>query len=244
MAKSKVPVPGTKKSGNSSLVGTSSPAELAVFLESARKLDPRSGGRLIFALDATMSRQPAWDRAMQHQAAMFDAVARIGTLAVQLVYFRGFGECRASRWVLDGGSLGALMTGIECRGGMTQIAKVLSHGIKENARAKVAALVFIGDAVEEDVDRLCHLAGELAVSGTRIFLFQDGHDSVAEKAFREMARLSRGAWFRLGDSSAGDLAELLSVIAVYASGGRDALVQDKSRASRLLLEQMNRRGGS
>src|SRR5690554_1404849 len=84
-------------------------------------------GRLLFALDATMSRQPTWDLACQLQAEMFEAVADSGGLNVQLIYFRGFGECRASKWVADPRALANLMTGIECRGGHTQISKVFSH---------------------------------------------------------------------------------------------------------------------
>src|SRR3990172_2271526 len=58
-------------------------------------------GRLIFAIDATASRQPTWDRAVQVQSEMFTATAALGGLDVQLVYFRGFGKCRASPWIAD-----------------------------------------------------------------------------------------------------------------------------------------------
>ena len=58
-----------------------------------------------------MSRQPTWDLACSLQAAMFDAAARTGGLEVQLVYYRGHGEARASRWVADAAALKRLMTG-------------------------------------------------------------------------------------------------------------------------------------
>jgi hypothetical protein len=120
------------------------------------------GGRLILALDATMSRQPTWDLACRLQGEMFDAVGQVGGkgggLSVQLVYFRGFGECRASRFVRDTGALKDLMTRIDCRGGHTQIGKVLSHALKETGRQKVNALVYIGDAMEEKVDELAQKA--------------------------------------------------------------------------------------
>ena len=103
----------------------SNAAEVASFIKAAKTLNPEGSGRLIFALDATMSRQPTWDRACEIQASMFDAVAKIGTLAVQLVYFRGFGECRASSWVLNALALRDLMVNITCAGGKTQIRKVL-----------------------------------------------------------------------------------------------------------------------
>src|SRR5690606_28787980 len=127
-------------------------------------------------------------------------------------------------------------------GGRTQIAKVLRHAIQETSRQRVSALVFIGDAMEEDVDRLCHLAGELGLKGVRAFVFQEGHDPTAERAFREIARLTRGAWFRLGADSSRELAELLKAVAVYATGGHKALVDHGGRSSQLLLEQIGKDG--
>ena len=106
------------------------------------RVDP-ARGRLIFAIDATQSRQPTWDMAAQLQAEMFNAVAAIGGggLNVQLVYFRGFGECVASKWVSDAKSLAGSMTGITCRAGRTQIHKVLNHVRKEHAKQPINAVV-------------------------------------------------------------------------------------------------------
>jgi len=239
-AKSPAVKPGdlTAPKQGGAVAGKSSAAELAAFIRSARNLDPQSAGRLIFSLDATMSRQPTWDRACQIQASMFDAVGKVGGLSVQLVYFRGFGECRASKWVMDSTALRNLMTGIDCRGGQTQIGKALKHVIREAGKNRVAAMVFIGDAMEEEIDHLCHLAGELGMKGTRLFLFQEGHDGLAEQAFRQMAKLSNGVYFRLGPNSAKDLAELLGAIAVYASGGFKALEQHSGAGGAKLLKQL------
>lgn len=207
------------------------------FVRQARALAQarrEGGGRLILALDATMSRQPTWDLACEIQAEMFDAVGRTNRLDVQLVYYRGFGECAASRFVSDTGALKRLMTKIDCRGGRTQIGKVLSHALKENARGKVNALVFIGDAMEENVDELASRAGELGLKGVPVFLFQEGRDPAATTAFQEIARLSRGAWFRFDRGSADTLARLLGSVAVYAAGGVPAL-EARGRAEDLLM---------
>lgn len=177
---------------------------------------------------------------MEIQAAMFDAVGRAGGLSVQLVYFRGLDECRASKWVVNSAALRDLMVNITCRGGYTQIEKVLRHVNRETAKARVAAVVFIGDAIEEGVDRLCNLAGELGLKGVRCFFFQEGAEVDAERAFREMARLTNGAWFHLGPDSARQLAQLLGAIALYAQGGLPALSDSRHRGARLLLEQLKR----
>jgi len=141
----------------------SSSREIASFLKAAGLATQAQSGRLIFALDATMSRQPTWDSAVTIQASMFDAVGKTGGLSVQLIFFRGIDECRASKWVINAAALRDLMLGIQCRSGQTQIAKILDHACRETAKAKVSALVFIGDALEEDIQLLCHKAGELGL---------------------------------------------------------------------------------
>ncbi len=234
--------PATRR-GEQRPAEVSSSAEIDAFLRQARTLAaPGEGrGRLIFALDATMSRQPAWDTACRLQAEMFEEAGKVGGLAIQLVYYRGFGECRASRWVSDAGALRDLMTGIEVRGGHTQIGKVLSHARREARTNKVAAMVFVGDAIEEPVDALAQKAGELGLLGLRMFVFQEGRDPGVEAAFREMARLTGGAYARFDTNSASQLAQLLRAAAVYAAGGMRALEKRGGAPDRLLLAQM--RGG-
>lgn len=180
-------------------------------------------GRLLFAMDATASREPTWDRACQIQGEMFDATAALGGLEVQLIYYRGFGECRASRWVRDSRSLVRAMTAVHCLGGHTQIRKVLRHALDETQSRRVHALVFVGDSMEEDVDELCAIAGELGLRGVPAFMFHEGPDPAAALAFRQIARLTNGAYLRFDASSARQLKELLGAVAVYAAGGRKAL---------------------
>jgi hypothetical protein len=215
-------------------------ADVAAFLAEARALPQRTGGRgrLIFALDATMSRQPTWDLACQLQAAMFEAAAKAGGLEVQLVYFRGHGEARASGFVSDAAALTRLMTGIACHGGLTQIGRVLEHAVRAAAKAPVAALVYVGDAMEENVDRLCQTAGELGLRNTRAFMFHEGGDPAAAQAFREIARLTGGAYLPFNARSAAELRALLAAVGAYAAGGRPALEASGTRSARRLLADL------
>jgi hypothetical protein len=220
-------------------------AEIDAFLSRVDALGPTAvagkRGRLIFALDATMSRQPTWDTACRLQADMFREAAAIGGLDIQLVYYRGLAECRASPWVAEPTRLGALMSRIDCRGGHTQIGKVLAHARHENDKAKVGTLVFVGDAMEETLDDLCAGAGELGLRNIPAFMFQEGYDPVCEQAFREIARLTRGAYCRFTPGAAHELAELLRAAAAYAAGGMKALADLKERNSTgavRLLEQL------
>jgi hypothetical protein len=223
----------------------SSQPEIAEFIERVRSLGPAEAsngrGRLIFALDATMSRQPTWDSACALQADMFREAASAGGLDIQLVYFRGLGECRTSGWVAGAEKLAALMLRIDCRGGHTQIGKVLRHARKEYAKQPVQAMVFVGDAMEEKIDDLCQAAGELGLLGVPTFMFQEGNDPVAENAYREIARLSRGAYCRFDTGAAHQLGELLRAVAAYAAGGIKALADLSARRSdgaRQLLAQL------
>jgi hypothetical protein len=207
---------------------TQSPsAEVDAFLRDLQRapaVRPGGGrGRLIFALDATASRQPSWDRACRIQGEMFEATAALGGLDVKLVYYRGFGECKASRWMANAADLHRAMRAVSCIGGETQIERVLAHAIAENQKQRVGALVLVGDAMEEKVDRLCQLAGELGLKGVPIFLFHEGGDPVAAAAFRQMAKLSRGAYLHFDLASADRLKDLLGAVAVYAAGGYRAL---------------------
>ncbi len=194
-------------------------------------------GRLIFAMDATASREPTWDMACQIQGQMFQETAALGGLDVQLCHYGGFGEFDASPWMQGSRALLERMTAVRCRSGQTQIAQVLRHTTAETRRAKVNALVFVGDCVEESVDELCVLAGELALLGVPAFLFHEGTDPIVERAFRQIARLTRGAYCRFDAASPQQLRDLLSAVAVYAAGGRRAL-DDFSRRTGGVTRQL------
>ena len=209
-------------------------AEIDSFLARVAATPParKSGsqGRLLFAMDATASRQPSWDRACHLQAEMFQTTAELGGLAVQLCFYRGYGEFKATPWLGSATELQRRMTGVTCLGGRTQILRVLDHAISETRSTRLGAVIFVGDAMEEDIDQLCHKAGELGVFGVPLFLFQEGRDPVAERAFRQMAKLTGGAWCPFDAGSAAQLKELLGAVAVYAAGGRKAL-EDYGRRS-------------
>src|SRR5882762_1409342 len=217
--------PVSGKSG--ALPETKTSAEdIAAFVAKARAMSPHAPGakgRLVFALDATMSRQPTWDMACALQADMFREAAALGSLDIRLVYYRGLNECRATGWISDSAQLAKLMGKIDCRGGNTQIGKVLSEARREAVASGVRAVVFVGDAMEEAIDALCARAGELGLLKVPVFMFQEGQDGVAEQAFREIARLTGGAWCRFDPGAAAQLRELLRAAAAYAAGGREAL---------------------
>lgn len=244
---------GTRKDQDRKLPTSADPAggevstrsEIDAFLSTVRAMPKQAPtgrrGRLVFALDATASREPTWDRACHIQGEMFHQTAALGGLDVQLVFYRGFGECKASKWHSDPAALGKVMTGVRCLGGQTQIRKILQHAVKETKRERVGALIFVGDAFEEDIDAVCHSAGELGVLGVPAFVFHEGGDPIAARCFRQIATLTRGAYCPFDLASADRLKELLAAVAVYATGGRQALLDygaGKGESVKLLTSQV------
>ena len=199
---------------------------------------PTRRGRLVFALDATASRQPTWDTACELQGEMFREVASAGGLDMQLVYYRGLGECRASRWISEPQQLAKTMSQIMCEAGHTQIGKILTHARKETKLLQVSALVFVGDAMEENPDMLIPEASELGHLKVPAFMFQDGHDQQVERVFRNIALASHGAYCRFDAGSASQLGELLKAVAIFAVGGVAALEASKDAGAIKPLSQM------
>lgn len=201
-------------------------------------------GRLIFALDATMSRAPTWAMARKVQGEMFDAAAGArGGLQVQLVSFRGVGEFDVRPWTSDAAALKAAMAGYGVRGGFTQIERTIAHAAAETARNKVHALVFVGDALEESPDSVCAAAGRLALAGVPAFMFQEGSNAKVEATFREVARITRGAYATFDANAADTLRDLLRAVAIYAVGGHKALAAHARSASGAALRLANQIGG-
>ena len=186
-------------------------------------------GRLIFAMDATASREPMWDRANQIQSQMFEVTRDLGGLDIQLCYYQGLGLFHASAWYDQATALSREMSAVRCLAGHTQIQRVLQHTLSETKKNKVNALVFVGDCMEEDPKILCNLAGQLGILGVPLFLFHEGDEPSAAAVFRRMAELSKGAYCFFNAKSAKQLSELLGAVAVYAAGGFAALEQFSNR---------------
>lgn len=222
----------------------SSKTDVQQFLSKVATMPKSSGdARLIFSLDATASRQGTWDVASQLQNEMFVSAQSLGGLNVQLAYFRGFGEFFSSDWASNADEILRTMSSIQCQAGATQINRLLQHAIDENQKKKIKCLIYIGDAMEENIDVLAQLAGKLGLLNVPLFMFQERQDPVAQSAFKELSRLSGGAYSHFDSASADQLKELLRAVAIYAAGGLKAL-KDFSAASgagvRLIEQQLKK----
>lgn len=226
---------------NDKLPSKSSRQDIDQFLHTVAKtpVAAQQPGRLIFALDATASRQPSWDTACQLHSELFLATRDLGGLAIQLCYYRGFNEFHALPWVTQADGLLRAMNGVRCLGGHTQMRKVLQQALGETRRQSVKAVILVVDSCEEAADDLCQLAGELGLLNTPVFVFQEGADARAGDVFAQIAQLSGGALSAFDHRSPAVLKALLGAVAVYASGGRTAL-DDFSRTAPAEVKRLTR----
>jgi hypothetical protein len=188
-------------------------------------------GKLIFAVDATASREGTWTIARDLQARMFREAAPIGQLDMQLLFYGG-DRCRASKWTSSGEQLAQLMNRVECEAGETQIERVLRHVLRQHERAPVQALTFIGDAMEEELDVLAGLAGKLGAAGVPCFMFLEGNDATALRAFRLIALRSGGAFYKFNTTTTqaiDRLAEQLNAVARLAVGDQRYIAAKRSK---------------
>ena len=196
-----------------------------------------TSARLIFAMDATASREPTWDLATSLHAELF-SIASSTRLDVQLVYYRGLDDFFVSGWNKEPRTLLHEMQNVRCRGGRTQILRVLQHARRQISNEKTEAVVFVGDCCEESPTELYACAGELGLFRLPVFVFQEGYDPHAKQVFQQIAKRSRGAYARFAPGSAKELAALLGAVVAYATKGRDAVSQLATAEARQLLKQL------
>ena len=195
-----------------------------------QKYEARHTPRMVFAMDATGSREPTWEMAGKLHREMG---AALGSLTLQLVFFGG-SECKASKWVVGGQRLAELMIKVRCASGYTQIGRVLQHVLKDSREHTIRALVYVGDCCEESGEELFGLAEQLKRRKIPIFVFHEGTDSVAEPIFRRLAQITDGIYASFDTGSAEQLRKLLMGAAEYAVGKHQSI---GSLRSTLLLSR-------
>ena len=196
--------------------------------------------RLIFALDATASREPTWAQARILHGELFTAASASTSLAVQLCHYGGQGRFEHSHWLTQPAALLDQLNAVNCLAGTTQIHRVIQHALQSGTDINpVRALVFVGDACEESPEALYQLAGQCAIKRIPIFVFHEGQDRSAREAFQQLARLSRGAYAPFDANCGDELRTLLGAVARFAVGGIRALQASNTEKDQLLLAQLS-----
>ncbi len=207
------------------------------FLKKSEQLVPASNkentGRLLFAMDATASREHAWDMACQIQADMFMTTQEIGSLEISLCYYRGYNEFHFLDWTSNAAKLRDQMLQVRCLAGHTQIKRTLEHAINTCVKQKIKAVVLVSDSFEESIDQVGQVAGKLGMLNVPIFIFHEGHDPAAKTAFQHIAQLTNGAYCPFDHNSVAQLKELLCAVAAFAVGGLSALQKQSQQGSKI-----------
>lgn len=215
---------------------------MSAFVSKARALKRAANAqnRLIFSLDATASREPTWHVARSMHRALFDIATEDTTFALQLCYFRGLMEFEATPWMTQPGPLLDALNAVYCKRGATQIERMLRHALAEfEGSSSIKAIVYIGDACEENSDTLNALAVQCRLAKRPLLLFQEGRDATASLCFASMAALSNGAHLQLDDASGDRLRELLRSAVRFVLGGRKALQGSPHESDKLLLNKLS-----
>lgn len=191
---------------------------------------PARIAHLVFILDLTGSREPRLRHARKATAEMFEAVKKIGSVMLKLIYYRGCRELRSTDWESSADVVSRAMQKLSTCTGKTQIARAL-RVVMEKETEPFSGVVFIGGHCEDNPGELRELAGEFRRKGIPIYVFHecaDGDDTAlaAQPMFHHLATASRGVYSEFApEKSSAVLRELLSTVAAFSAAGVEGVWQ-------------------
>jgi hypothetical protein len=197
--------------------------------------------RLVFAVDATASREPAWTAARQVTDALVKALP--GELDVALAVHGGSRVHTFTAFTNDARTLRDLAAGVECHAGLTRLLPILAASLKRQA---VRVVIYIGDVFEESLPQGRQLADQMGALGIKLIVLHDTADRGARRdaeVFWDLAKRTGGCVLPFDASASGRLRDILSAVAVYAVGG-EKLLRERQHAlpgAVALLEHLDRR---
>lgn len=223
--------------------------EIRSFIRQGAEEQKRQG-RLIFSVDATGSREAAWQMATKLQRDLF---ATATGLLAQCVYFGGGRGCRASAWCANGNALADFMAGVRCEVGWTEYEKVFQHVRGETDKYPIRAVVLVGDCCEEPRDKLVGYAQRLKEKRVKVFVFYEAQQAVVQQnetqapsikpqevwdadatgTFQAIAVATEGVYATFDAGSAERLKQLLQGAARYAATGSAVALADLKKVAGL-----------
>jgi hypothetical protein len=197
--------------------------------------------RLVFAVDATASREPAWTAARQVTDALVKALP--GELDVALAVHGGSRVHTFTSFTDDARTLRDLAAGVDCHAGMTRLLPILATSLKRQA---VRVVIYIGDVFEESLPQGRQLADQMGARGIKLIVLHDTTDRGARRdaeVFRDLAKRTGGCVLPFDATASGRLRDILSAVAVYAVGGEKLLRERRHGlpGAVALLEHLDRR---
>ena len=198
--------------------------------------------RLVFAVDATASREPAWAAARKVTDTLVQALP--GALDVALAVHGGARVHTFTPFTNNAATLRDRAAGVTCEAGMTRLLPILSTSLRRQA---VRVVVYIGDVFEESLPQARQIADSLGLRGTKLIVL---HDTSADpnarrdaEVFWDLAKRTGGCVLPFDASAPERLRDLLSAVAVYAVGGEKLLREKRKElpGAVALLENLNGR---
>ncbi len=177
--------------------------------------------RLIFAVDATASREPAWTAARQVTDVLVKALP--GALDVALAVHGGSRVHTFTAFTSDANTLRDRAAGVSCVAGTTRLLPILSASLKHPS---VRVVIYIGDVFEENLQRGRHIADAMGAQNTKLIVLHDTADPAARRdaeVFWDLAKRTGGCVLPFDAAASGRLRDILSAVAVYAVGGEKLL---------------------
>lgn len=182
--------------------------------------------RLVFGIDATASREPAWEAAKKITDSLFTTLP--GELDVALAVHGGGVVSMFSAFSSDVQRFRDLAAGVSCRAGHTQLVPLMQR-TREHPDVKV--FLYIGDCFEESEEEAYEAADALKARGIRAVMLHDASsgDMAARRVFEEIAKRTGGVCldFYGGDRQA--MKNIFEAVAVLAVGGIKLLQQRRSQ---------------
>jgi hypothetical protein len=196
--------------------------------------------RLVFGIDATASREPAWAAARSVTDALVRALP--GELDVALAVHGGSRLHTFTDFTANPNTLRDRAAGIGCIAGFTQFLPILSRALGSPG---VRVVVYIGDVFEESLGRGRKLADAMGLKAIRLIVLHDTADWNARRdaeIFLDLARRTGGCVLPFDANAPARLRELLAAVAVYAVGGEKLLEEKRGElpGATMLLEHLGR----
>ena len=183
--------------------------------------------RMVFGIDATASREHAWDTARTVTDSLFSAAP--GGIEVALAAHGGNRLSLFTGFHTDVAPLRRAAAAITCEKGMTRLLDMAEATLQHPG---VRALVYVGDCFEEDPLRAMVLADRMRLRGIRLVVLHDLSSAAREDAhfFAVMAARTGGLVLPFDAASLDALRDVLASLAAYVAGGT-ALLRARSTAS-------------
>ena len=198
-----------------------------------RSAVPKKTPRLVFAFDATASREPAWDEARQITDRLFCSLP--GGLDIALAVHGGNTVHTFTPFSSDARSFRDQAAGISCIAGMTRLCTILRRTIDAGG---VKVLLYIGDTYEEDSAEAFALADRCKLHGIRVLILADRADAHALEVFHGIAARTDGAVLDFRAVPLKDMGDVLEAVAALAAGGRKLLEGKGTKGAQLLLSHL------